>query len=347
MIIVNARFLTQKTTGVQRYAIEICKRLPETITKQKIVFVAPKNKLNKIDGINNLAIKQFGHFNGHLWEQIDLANYLKKNGNALLINFGGIGPIYYKNKITYLHDLAFKYYPKTFSYLFQKMYNTFIPISIKNAKKIITVSKYVKQDIIKNYGIDNIEVVYGSYSKMFKNLNLEREKIILAVSSLDPRKNFNRIIKAYLKLDTDYKLVFVGSKSKAFSKLIIDNNYDDKNIIFTGYLTDKDLVEIYNKASIFIYASLFEGFGIPPLEAQSCGCPCIVSNITSIPEICNKSVIYCNPFSIEDISDKIKYLINGEKKREELVEKGFENIKKYSWDESANKLIAIIKKEIM
>ena len=139
----------------------------------------------------------------------------------------------------------------------------------------------------------------------------------------------------------------MGSKSKTFSKLIIENNYDDKNIIFTGYLTDEDLVEMYNKASIFIYASLFEGFGIPPLEAQSCGCPCIVSNLTSIPEICNNSVVYCNPSSIEDISNKIKYLINDEKKREELVEKGFENIKKYSWDASANKLLAIIKKEIM
>ena len=347
MIVVNTRFLTQKTTGVQRYAIEICKRLPKTINNQKIVFVAPKKSLIEIESLNNLKIEQFGNFTGNLWEQVDLANYLKKNGSPLLINFGGIGPVYYKNKITYLHDLAFKYYPKTFSYLFQKMYNIFIPISIKNAKKVITVSKYVKQDIIKNYGTDNIEVVYGSYSKVFKNLNLEREKIILAVSSLDPRKNFNRIIKAYQKLDTDYKLVFVGSKSKAFSKLIIDNNYDDKNIIFTGYLTDKDLVEMYNKASIFIYASLFEGFGIPPLEAQSCGCPCIVSNLTSIPEICNKSVVYCDPFSIEDISNKIKYLINDEKKREELVGKGFENIKKYSWDASANKLLAIIKKEIM
>lgn len=347
MIVVNTRFLTQKTTGVQRYAIEICKRLPKTINNQKIVFVAPKKSLIEIESLNNLKIEQFGNFTGNLWEQVDLANYLKINDSPLLINFGGIGPIYYKNKITYLHDLAFKYYPKSFSYLFQKMYNIFIPISIKNAKKIITVSKYVKQDIIKNYGTNNIEVVYGSYSKVFKNLNLEREKIILAVSSLDPRKNFNRIIKAYQKLDTDYKLVFVGSKSKAFSKLIIDNNYDDKNIIFTGYLTDKDLVKMYNKASIFIYASLFEGFGIPPLEAQSCGCPCIVSNLTSIPEICNNSVVYCDPFSIEDISNKIKYLINDEKKREELVEKGFENIKKYSWDASANKLLAIIKKEIM
>ncbi|WP_298766834.1 glycosyltransferase family 1 protein [uncultured Polaribacter sp.] len=347
MIVINARFLTHKTTGVERYAIEMCKRISKNIGNHKVIFVAPKGKLNKIDGLNNIIIKQFGFFKGPIWEQIDLFLFLKRNKSPLLLNFSGIGPAIYENKIVYLHDLAFKHHPENFSFLFQKIYNVLIPISIRKSKKIITVSKFVKQDIITNYGLTNIEVIYGSQSGKFKNLSLKREKIILAVSSLDPRKNFNRIIKAYQKLETDYKLVFVGSNSKAFSKIIIDNNYNDKNIIFTGYLTDKDLVKMYNKASIFIYASLFEGFGIPPLEAQSCGCPCIVSNLTSIPEICNNSVMYCNPFSVKDIADKIEDLIIDKKKREELVKKGFENIKKYSWDASANKLLAVIKKEIM
>lgn len=345
MIVINARFLTQKTTGVERYAIEICKRISKNIGSHKVIFVAPKGKLNKIDGLNNIIIKQFGFFKGSIWEQIDLFLFLKKNKSPLLLNFSGIGPFNYKNKIIYLHDLAFKHHPENFSFLFQKIYNVLIPISIKKSKKIITVSKFVKQDIITNYGLTNIEVIYGSYSNKFKNLSLKREKIILAVSSLDPRKNFNRIIKAYQNLETDYKLVFVGSKSKIFSKIIINEGFDDKNIIFTGYLTDEDLVKIYNKASIFIYASIFEGFGIPPLEAQACGCPCIVSNVTSIPEVCNNSVIYCDPFSIEDISRKIQNLTTDFEKREELVKKGFENIKIYNWDTSAKKLTSIILKE--
>lgn len=345
MIVINTRFLTQKTTGVQRYAIEICKRLPVSVKNREIVFVAPKTKLNKIEGLN-IRVQQIGNSKGHLWEQLDLVRFLKKNNSPLLINFGGIGPIFYKNKITYLHDLAFKYYPETFSFTFQKMYNTFIPISTKNSKRVITVSNYVKQDIIRNYNISKVDVIYCSYSNIFKHLNLKREKIILAVSSLDPRKNFNRVIKAYKSLNTDYKLVFVGAKSKAFSKVIIDNNIDNKNIIFTGYLSDNELVELYNKASVFIYASLFEGFGIPPLEAQACGCPCIVSNSTSMPEICNNAVIYCNPQSIEDIMNKIKFLLSNAEKRAELTKKGFENIKKYSWDTSTQNLLDIIKQEI-
>ena len=289
---------------------------------------------------------QFGNFNGHLWEQIDLVYFLKKHHNPILINFGGIGPIFYKNKITYLHDLAFKYYPETFTFLFQKTYNTLIPISVKNSLKTITVSNYVKEDIKKNININNIEVVYAAHSNHFKNLNLKREKYILAVSSLDPRKNYNRILEAFHKLDSDYKLIFVGAKSKAFSNINVNDNFINDRVIFTGYLEDSKLVDLYNKASIFIYASLFEGFGIPPLEAQACGCPCIVSNVTSLPEIYGDSVEYCDPFSVEDIRSKLSLLITDENKREALVRKGLENVKNYNWDTSVKRLKKIIDQEV-
>ncbi|MBU3010923.1 glycosyltransferase family 4 protein [Polaribacter vadi] len=347
MIVINARFLSQKTTGVQRYAIEISNRLPQLINGIQIIFVAPKGSLINKNKLPNCKIEQFGHFKGHLWEQIDLVYFLKKKNNPILINFGGIGPIFYKNKITYLHDLAFKYYPKSFSFLFQKAYNTLIPISVKNSLKTITVSNYVKEDIKKNININNIEVVYAAQANHFKNLNLKREKYILAVSSLDPRKNFHRILEAYKDVDSEYKLIFVGAKSKAFSNIKIDNKLIEKNVTFTGYLQDSELIEYYNKASIFIYASLFEGFGIPPLEAQACACPCLVSNITSLPEVYGDSVEYCNPFSVEDIRNKLNLLINDKNKREILVKKGFENIKRYNWDSSVKKLVQIIEKELI
>ncbi|MDP5104872.1 MAG: glycosyltransferase family 4 protein [Polaribacter sp.] len=346
MIVINARFLSQKTTGVQRYAIEISNRLPKHINGIKIIFVAPKGNLINRDKLPNCEIKQFGHFKGHLWEQTDLVHFLKKNNNPILINFGGIGPLFYKRKITYIHDLAFKYFPETFSYAFQKAYNKFVPISAKNSIKVITVSNYVKQDIEENLGINNVEVVYCAHTDQFQNLNLKREKIILAVSSLDPRKNFNRVIKAFTQLNSDYKLVFVGSKSKSFSSVNLDDVSDHKNIVFTGFLSDNELLELYNKASIFIYASIFEGFGIPPLEAQACGCPCIVSNKTSLPEIYKDSVEYCDPFKVESIKEKLNLLINNKELRESLKAKGFKNIDRFNWNLSANKLMSIIEKEI-
>ena len=118
--------------------------------------------------------------------------------------------------------------------------------------------------------------------------------------------------------------------------------FKNNNIIFTGYINDQELIELYNKASIFIYASLFEGFGMPPLEAQACGCPCIVSDKTSLPEVYLDSVEYCEPKSIENIKNKLELLIENPNRREDLVRKGYKNIKRFNWELSSNKLASII-----
>ncbi len=344
MIVINARFLTQKITGVQRYAYEICKRLPEKINGHEIIFLVPKISLiNELD--SNCKLLAVGSFKGNLWEQIDLPLYLKKIGNPLLINFVGIAPILYKHKIMFLYDLAFKHHPEWFSYKFYKTYNMLIPISLKNAFLVITDSHYVKNDINKTYNIhlDQIEVVYGASSEIFYFKDLPKEKFVLTVSSIDPRKNLRRVIEAFNQLKSDYKLVIVGSKNKTFSNSNIPESILNEKIVFTGYLDDSSLVELYNKSDVFVYASLFEGFGIPPLEAQSCGCPCLISNTTSLPEVYGNSVTYCDPYSVESIKDNLSKMILDKQKKEILQELGFINAKKYNWQYSTNKFVEILK----
>ncbi|MFD1161312.1 MULTISPECIES: glycosyltransferase family 4 protein [Hwangdonia] len=340
MIVINARFLTQKMTGVQRYAFEICNLLPKKIGNKKIVLVAPKATIiNKLD--NDIDIVFYGNLKGQLWEQISLPIFLNKNKNPLLINFVGIAPVFYKRKVMFLYDLAFKHYPEWFSYSFQKPYNLLIPLSLKNSLKIITDSNYVKEDIHKVYKIsnDNIYVIYAAPSVKFKNLNLKKEKFILTVSSIDPRKNLQRVIKAFNELNSDYKLVIVGSKSKTFSNIELNEKKYNRNIIFTGYLSDEDLIKLYNRAEVFIYASLFEGFGIPPLEAQACGTVCVVSNTTSLPEVYEDSVEYCDPHSIESIKNAIKKLLIDSNRRNQLKKKGEKNVNRFSWNDSTNRLV--------
>ena len=113
------------------------------------------------------------------------------------------------------------------------------------------------------------------------------------------------------------------------------------------YFNDNDLINLYNRASVFIYASLFEGFGMPPLEAQACGCPCIVSDKSSLPEIYLYSVEYCNPTSIKSITRKLNYLINNDDRRTELINKGYENITRFGWSLSAKKLASLVEGEIL
>tara|TARA_B110000971_G_scaffold165302_1_gene169328 strand:+ start:4152 stop:5195 length:1044 start_codon:yes stop_codon:yes gene_type:complete len=343
MIVVNARFLTQKITGIQRYAIEICNMLPKIIANKKLVFVVPNETIiNKLDDDKDIIV--LGKLKGQLWEQLSLPAFLNKNNNPMLINFMGISPVFYKNKIMFLYDLAYRHHPEWFSYSFQKLYNLLIPISIKNTKILITDSNYVKEDIVNAYKISpsKIDVIYAAPSKKFINKNLNREKFILTVSSIDPRKNLERVIKAFNKLNSDYKLVIVGQKNKTFSNIGFSAEIMNDSIIFTGYLSDDQLVDIYNRAELFIYGSLFEGFGIPPLEAQACGCACIISNATSLPEVYQSSVEYFNPHSIDNIKNVMEEIINNKVKREKLETLGLLNLKRFNWNNSAAKLKSII-----
>ncbi|WP_194768197.1 glycosyltransferase family 4 protein [Tamlana sp. I1] len=347
MIVINARFLTQKMTGVQRYAFEICNRLPKKIGNHELIFVAPNEPVvNKLE--NDIDIVFVGKHKGQLWDQLSLPVFLKKNKNPLLLNFVGIAPIFYKNKIMFLYDLAFKHHPEWFSYSFQKLYNTLIPFSLSNSKRIVTDSNYVKQDIIETYKIldRKLHVIYAAPSEKFINKNLKREKFILTVSSIDPRKNLKRVIEAFNKIDSDYKLVIVGKKNKTFSNVGLDEEIINDNIIFTGYLTDEELIDIYNTAELFIYASLFEGFGIPPLEAQACGCACIISNVTSLPEVYGDSVEYFDPNSVDNIKSKMEEVINNKDTIDKIKNLSALNLKRYNWDDSTSKLKCIIEELI-
>ena len=165
---------------------------------------------------------------------------------------------------------------------------------------------------------------------------LKKDKFILAVSSIDPRKNLKRLIESFLELDyPDYSLVLVGKKSAHFN---IDLKSSSNKVFFTGYLSDDELIYLYRNCEFFIYPSLYEGFGIPPLEAMRNRCPVIVSRIPSLKEVCADAAIYIDPCSNEDISINMKELINNEDLRRQMSDKGYKRSFEFSWSNSAEKL---------
>ena len=217
MIVVNARFLTQNTTGVQRFAAEICKILNNM--NLNVQFVSPKNIIHK-ELANQLNVKTdlpLSSLKGHLWEQISLPLFLRQfNANYLLINLANTGPITIKNQIYGLMDVGFKINPSWYSTKFSFFYNTFVPILLKRCKHVITISNTSKEGIIKNYGIssDKISVIYTGYNLPIlskkTNFSKEEENYILSVSSFDPRKNLNTLIEAFSELNINgLKLVLV------------------------------------------------------------------------------------------------------------------------------------------
>ncbi len=350
MIIVNARFLTQELTGTQRFATEISKRLKDIFGKD-IIFVHPRDTVKLEDTKEELKAISFGKRKGHLWEQIDLVNFLKDYNNPLLINLINTAPIFYKNKISTIHDIAWKRFPNTYTRSFKIAYSIITPLMVKTSKHIVTVSEFSKKEILKEFHTDEnkISVIYNAVDEKFlksKGRKKKTEKYILAVSSLNYRKNFHSLIKAFLRLNKKYpdvKLYVVGGLDKTFNR---NNKLDiykkNPSVKFLGRLKDKELISLYRNALCFAYPSLYEGFGLPPLEAMACGTPVVTSNVSSLPEVCGKAALFVNPYSIESIQRGLEKIITDENLRKELIKKGKEQVKKYSWEKSAKKLVDII-----
>jgi glycosyltransferase involved in cell wall biosynthesis len=349
-IVVNALFLTQKITGLQRYAIEISKELKKFF-KDEIKFVAPANIIHH-ELAEYLDVEVIGNFTGFLWEQIDLKSYLSRNNNPILLNMRNTAPLFHRKNIVILHDLIFMKNKKWFSKKFSYIYRFFAPILLKKALKIITVSDFSKQDIIKTFNINpnKIEVVYNAVSREFQEYadedfeNKYGDYILAVASFLSPRKNLCSIIKAFNSLQVqDLKLVVVGAELKHFSDQNMLNEVKlSENIILAGHVEDKTLVNFYRKAKLMVFPSLYEGFGIPPIEAMSCGCPVIASNITSLPEVCADAAFYVDPYNIDDIADGMDKVLNNNDSRNELIQKGYQRQAEFSWENSAHKLIEII-----
>jgi len=347
VLAVNARFVTQNITGVQRYAIELSRQLKKLLG-DKVHFVSPKN-IAHLDLAEELDIHIVGNRTGHLWEQIDLPMYLKSIASPILLNLGNTAPLFYSNKISTVHDIAYERFARTFSWKFRLFYKILIPKLIISSKHIITVSEFSKKEISDFYKTDDkkISVVYHSVSEKFKpSVKKNSEKYILAVSSLNYRKNLQSLVKAFNQLnDSKVKLFLVGDKNRNFDNSKPPNEIENNpNIVFKAHVDDDELIYLYSNAICFVYPSLYEGFGIPPLEAQACGCPVICSNVASLPEVYRDSVLYCNPYDIDDIKEKIILVSNNEALRNELRQKGFENIRRFSCEQSAKKLLEIIER---
>jgi len=347
-IVVNARFLTRRITGVQRYAIEISLILKQ-IYGNKIIFVAPKKGIIYKDIAKKLDVQLFGNLTGLAWEQLELPLYLYKKHNPVLLGLANTAPIIYNKNVFAIHDLIFMKDPEWCQKKFAIIYKLGIPILLKTALKVLTVSQYSKNDIIKTFNTpaEKIEVVYNAVSEEFleyaaKNYEKKYENYILAVISfLNPRKNLDRIIKAFNIAElTDIKLVIAGIDAKNYEHKELLND----NVIFTGYKKDKELAQLYKNAKFLVFPSLFEGFGIPPLEAMSCGCPVIASNTTSLPEVCTDAAYYVDPTDIKNIAEAIKRFAKDKELRESLKEKGFKRVELFNWAASADKIAKILEK---
>ncbi|MCL5072954.1 MAG: glycosyltransferase family 4 protein, partial [Actinobacteria bacterium] len=276
-----------------------------------------------------------------------------------------VPPTLNKNIILTIHDLSFYRFPEFNFEWFIKKYQTVVLNNARRVKKIVADSNSTKQDIVNFMDINpqKIEVVYMAADKKFRKLlpgelkkgvpgkfNVKKD-YILSVGTIEPRKNFNTLIKAFnifkksFKISENYNLVIAGKtgwkSEETFEELHKSPFRDD--IIFTGEISDDDLVQLYNQSSLFVYPSVFEGFGFPVLEAMSCGLPVIAANTSSIPEIFQNDEFLINPFSEEEIAEKINLVLVNEDVKKDLSAISIKNAKKFSWEKTAIETMKVYK----
>lgn len=354
MIIVNARFLTQPISGVQRYGIEISKELKK-LYKDEILFLTPKNILHH-EVAKEINARIIGRHIGYIWEQWDLPLYLKSVGKPLLLNFGNIAPLLYRNQITTIHDIMFYNYN---GYSFKKIvwaYRLLVPQVVRRSIHILTVSEYSKNEICNKFhlSLSDVSVIYSSYNKkMSKIINCDSLRIqhyFFTLSSCTETKNLILLLQAFTLLAYEYPDIKLYIAGKVSEKQFLERGWgkylQNSNIVLLGRVSDEELIKYYSNAIAFVFPSLSEGFGLPPMEAQGCGCPAILSNATCLPEIYKNSVLYCDPHDEKDLSDKMKMVIEDKTLAEMLVNKGFENMHYFSWEKNAYKLSKIIEQYI-
>lgn len=343
-IYINGRFLTQNITGVQRYAIEIVKALDKYLSdnnlnnKYKFEIVCPKNIKQKLI-LKNIKIKQIGILKGHLWEQIELPLYVK---NRFLFNFCNCAPLIKKNQIVTIHDVAVCAVPYAYSKKFRIWYKFMYRILTSRLKKIFTVSEFSKKELNKyfNISLGKIEVTYNGIDHMknvqpneniFSKFSIEKNNYVLAVSSLNPSKNFKLILET-AKISPEINFVIAGGTNFTVFK---EQGFEiTPNVKFIGYVNDEELVALYKYASCFVYPSIYEGFGIPPLEAMYMRTPVIVSNIEVIREICKNNGIYIDPLNKFDLKNKIEVLFY-----KNFISKNEYDISMYMWKNSVRKIL--------
>ncbi len=254
-------------------------------------------------------------------------------------------------------DLSFIHFPNLFAKKDLYQLTNWTRYSVKNASKIFTISKSSKDDIIDVYGIEDkkIFVTYpgikeGSNARILtmddlrKKFGIDKD-YILFVGTLQPRKNIVKLIEAFSKIERENLiLVIVGKKGWLYEDILSAPQKFGvgERVKFLDFVEDKDLPSLYKNALCFVLPSLYEGFGLPVLEAMKYGCPVLTSNVSSLPEAGGDAAIYFDPTDAEDIASKIEKVISNPKLRQELIEKGYNQIKKFSWEKTAKETLRVL-----
>lgn len=329
----NARVLSAPLTGVQRYTTEILRRLPDS----QVQCHTPPQWLRRPFDL--------------LWEQGCLPLYMHKGD--MLWSPANRGPLWVRRQCVTVHDLAPIEYPEEFSWLYRKFYSFLLPRLLPRVAGIITVSEYSRQRILTNYPVnpENVHAIplavdhnrfkaqkADAIANVRRKLNLPA-RYILFLGEISKRKNLGQLIRAFSKVQCrvgpDVELVIAGGASAkhVFTRNGIPNL--PSRCLFTGRIDEADLAPLLAGADVFVFPSLYEGFGLPPLEAMACGAPCITSNVTSLPEVVGDAAVLISPYDDDALAQALEAVLTNPNLASRLRDMGLARAGMFSWEKTA------------
>jgi len=355
-------------TGIGRAVYELIKNLSE-IDKENTYFILYRDdSFDFLEGVPNFNryFSSLGTYSPSIHIEIPL--FLYKNKIDVFHSTYFVKPIWAPCKsLVTIYDLIYSRYPKYLSKgLFTKgallYHDIMTSIAVKQSSKIITISQSAKDDIMHFFKCpeDKIEVIMPAFDKeefkVISNRGLVKKTVfeynlpdeyIFYVGAHKPHKNLERLIRAFYLIagEIEHNLVIGGKKDLRYARTyeLVKALNMERRIIFTGEIKESDLPLLYNGADLFVFPSLYEGFGLPPLEAMACGIPVLVSNAASLPEVVGDAAIMVNPYDIEEIAQEMKRILTNENLQKEIREKGLKRCQEFSWCQVAEKTLNVYK----
>jgi glycosyltransferase involved in cell wall biosynthesis len=367
-IAIDAHSVGTGLGGNESYATNLVEALAEIDQEnQYTIYVTKREALERFkDRWPNFRVRSTLPHTPLIRIPLTLSSELRRNPvDVLHVQFTS-PPVAPCPVVVSIHDLSFEHLPLTFKRRSRMQLRMTVRRSARQAAQVLTLSEYVRDDVIATYGLDAEKVAvvplaapdHFSPVRDEKELQRVRQKYgidqnyILSVGAIQPRKNLPRLLEAYSLLRHSQpevnlpKLVLVGKCAWLYDETLrkIEELGLGKQVTLTGYVPQADLPALYSGANCFIYPSYFEGFGLPPLEAMKCGAPVIVGNRTSLPEVVDDAAVLVDPFEVDDIAAGIAKVINDSTLRSSLRAKGLERARVFDWRDTARKTLAVYQK---
>jgi glycosyltransferase involved in cell wall biosynthesis len=347
-------FRMYNASGIGTYITNI---VPFLIDKFDVILLGKVNEINFF--YKKAKVIECNSSIYSIQEQFELFNKIPKCDIFWSPHYNiPIFPIKAKKIIVTVHDVFHLAMLEYVEGIHKRLYAKALFTAIKyKANKIICVSKFSAKELVRLTGVnpDKITVIHNGVNKEWFEIKKEKrphnKPYLLYVGNVKPHKNLVRLLEAFelLANKIPHDLIIVGKKEGFITgDTIIEKKAISlkQRVHFTGYVDNKLLHQYFVHAETLVFPSLYEGFGLPPLEAMACGCPVIVSNAASLPEVCGDAAIYCDPYSVEDIANKIEQLLADKNLQQEMRLKGIERAKQFSWEKAAKKTCEVIEELI-